>query len=87
MGGTNPTFRDTVQQERSDWRRMRRWLRKQEQPSFDQLWEHAEAYQDAAGEANRRDPMEAVLLSVCLGQQIEISALEDRLEELEDQKS
>lgn len=66
---------------------MRRWLRRHEQPSFDRIWEHAEAYQDAAGETNRRDPMEAVLLSICLGQQIEIAALENRVEEVEDQKS
>lgn len=83
MGRTNPTFPDIVQQERSDWQIMRKWVRKLKQPAFDQIWEHAEGFSDAAGEANRRDPMEAILMSVCLGQQIEIAELEERLEELE----
>lgn len=84
MGRTNPTYRDIVQQERGDWRRMRQYLRKHKQPSFDRLWEHAEGFSDAAGEANRRNPTEAILMSICLGQQIEITALEDRVAELDD---
>lgn len=84
MGRTNPTYRDRVQARRSDWRRMRKFLRRQQQPAYDRLWEHAETHADVAGEANPRDPMQGILMSICLGQQLEIERLEERLAELGD---
>jgi len=84
MGKTKPTYRNRVQEHRSDWRQMRRWLRKHQKFAYDRLWEHADNHSDAVGEANPRDTMNGVLLSICLGQQLEIAQLEERLEELGD---
>lgn len=85
MGKTNPTYRDRVQAQHSDWRRMRKALRRHQQPAFDRLWEHAENHADAAGIGNPRDPMDGIFLSICLGQQREIQRLEDELEELKEE--
>jgi len=62
---------------------MRRWLRAEDKSDYDDMWLHAEDLADAAGEANPRDPMRGVLMSICLGQQMEINRLEARLDELD----
>ena len=83
MGKTKPTYRNRVQEHRSDWRRMRKYLRKHQKPAYDRLWEHADNLSDATGQANPRDTMNGVLLSICLGQQLDIERLEERLEDLD----
>lgn len=83
MGSTRPTDRNQLQEIRSDWRMMGKWRRKQSQPAYHRLWEHAEAHADTAGETNPCDPMRGGVTSMCLGQQLEIAALEERLAELE----
>jgi len=83
MGRTRPTYRRMLEKERQEYEPMRRWLRKQYKSDYDSLWVHAEDFADAAGEANRADPMEAILVSICLGQQYEIGMLQTRIQELE----
>ncbi|MHB9288156.1 hypothetical protein ACKVMT_14100 [Halobacteriales archaeon Cl-PHB] len=85
MGKTKRTYRDMVQDCRDTWSRMERYLRRQHTPAYEQLWTHAIDHSDAAGEANPRDPFLGVLMSICLGQQLEIAELQERLDELEAQ--
>jgi len=61
---------------------MRRWLRAEDKSDYDDMWLDADNLADAAGEANPRDPMQGVLMSICLGQQMEINRLEGRLDQL-----
>lgn len=62
---------------------MRRYLRKQHRPAYDALWTHAENHSDVAGQANPTTPMHGIFMSMLLGQQLEIEALRERIEELQ----
>jgi len=83
MGKTNPTYRDTMQQKRQDYSNAERAVRTQFQPAWDQLWTHASDHADVMHIHNPRDPMEGILMSICLGQQLEIRELQERLDDLE----
>jgi len=83
MGKTNPTYRDSMQQKRDDYSAAERAVRVQFQPAWDQLWVHASDFADVMHMQNPRDPMEGILMSICLGQQVEIMELQERLAELE----
>jgi len=72
-----------LEKERQEYEPMRRWLRKQYKSDYDSIWVHAEDFADAAGEANRTDFMESILVSICLGQQYELRMLEQRIQALE----
>jgi hypothetical protein len=87
MGKTKRTYRDTLQDCQDEWSGMARFLRQQHKPAWNRLWVHAMDYSDAAGEANPRDPMKGVLMSVCLGQQREIDELRERLDDLESEEA
>jgi hypothetical protein len=80
MGKTRRTYRDALLDERSKWANARRWLRRQHQPTWDNMWVHAEDYADAIGEANPRNPMFGALMAICLGQQKEIERLKENRE-------
>ncbi|MFB6153817.1 MAG: hypothetical protein ABEJ27_06150 [Halodesulfurarchaeum sp.] len=67
-----------------EWQVYRRGLRRRDKEQFDQLWEHARQFADASGLQNAGDPMDAVLLSICLAQERRIAELEDRIDALED---
>lgn len=84
MDKTRPTYRDTIREIRSDWRPYRKWLRRRQRPAYDDMWTLAEDLSDAAGEANPRDPMKGILLSICHGQQMKINELQRRLDDLEE---
>lgn len=72
-----------MDQRRSDFEPMRRWLRQHYQVHYDHMWTHAEDFADAAGEANPTDPWNGILVSICLGQQQEISTLRQKNSDLE----
>lgn len=80
MGRTNPTFRDRLRRCRQDWQPFRRGLRAGHKPAFDALFDDAEAYADAAGYQNAREPMHAVLIAMLLAQKRKLRALEERVE-------
>lgn len=63
-----------------DWGAYRRALRKQDQPHFDRLFEHADTHADAAGYMNPTDPTLAVLVSILLAQEKRITTLENGAE-------
>lgn len=83
MGRTNPTYRDRLRAQEQAWSDYRRVLRRSEREHFDALWTAARAHADAAGFQNPGDPMDAILVSICLEQQQTISRLERRLAALE----
>lgn len=87
MGRTNPTYRDRLDSQEQAWGNYRRGLRQHEKAHFDVLWEAARTHADASGLQNPGDPMDAILLSICLEQQKTISNLEDRVTELQSEES
>ena len=76
MGRTNPTYRQHVRRLNREWGKYRRTLRRQDQPHFDRLFEHAETYADAGSQLNTTDPVVPVLFSIMLAQEKRIAALE-----------
>lgn len=84
MGRTNPTYRDTLRALEQQWGDYRRALRRRDQARFDRLFEHARRGADAASYLNHEDPMRVALVSIALGQQAEIEALEARVDALEE---
>lgn len=83
MGRTNPTFRDLLERYRADYGDFRRGLRAAHEPAFDALFDDAEAYADAAGFQNAREPMHPILLAMLLAQKRQVLALEERVAALE----
>lgn len=80
MGRTNPTFRDVLRSLEDNWQDYRRALRRPDQDRFDQLWEDARQYADAAGYLNHQNPMVVVLFSIVLAHERRIQDLEAELE-------
>ncbi|UHQ96341.1 hypothetical protein [Natrinema halophilum] len=81
MGKTNPTYRDQLRRLEEDWQPFRQALRVQYQEEFDQLFDDARQFADAAGIQNERRVMEPFLVSVLLAQECRIRELEGSLEE------
>jgi len=81
MGRTNPTYRDTLRHLEDEWSDFRRGLRPRDQEHWDQLWEQAAGYADAAGYHYTTRKMDLVLMSMVLAQERRIAELEAELEE------
>jgi len=79
MGRTNPTYRDTLRHLEEEWTDFRRGLRHREQEHWDQLWEQASGYADAAGYHYTTRKMDLVLMSMVLAQERRIAELEAEL--------
>jgi hypothetical protein len=84
MGRTNPTYRRYLERQREAFADFRRALRRQSRADFDQLFEHAHHYADAAGYLNRTDPETALLLTMLVGVEADRRALEQRVADLEE---
>jgi hypothetical protein len=84
MGRTNPTYRDRLRAFEDAWTGFRRGLRRERQGEFDALFERADRYAAAAGQANPADPDVAVLLSMLVGHERELGRLRERVAALED---
>jgi hypothetical protein len=83
MGRTNPTYRDRLRAFEESWAGFRRGLRRERQDDFDALFERADRYAAAAGQANAADPDVAVLLSMLVGHERELGRLRGRVAALE----
>ncbi|SDK00602.1 hypothetical protein [Natronorubrum texcoconense] len=83
MGRTNPTYRDALRGLESEWKPMRRALRREYQADFDRLFDRGRTFADAAGYANPTDPERALLLSLALAHEVELRRLRAELEERE----
>ncbi len=66
------------------WEEYRRALRRQDQPHFDRLFEHARTYADASGYFNHQYVEIPILVSIALAQEKRIAALEEKLDAGED---
>ncbi|QLG47884.1 hypothetical protein [Natrinema halophilum] len=77
MGKTNPTYRDQLRRLEEDWQPFRRALRVQYHDEFDQLFDDARQFADAAGIQNEMAVMEPFLISVMLAQECRIREIED----------
>ena len=83
MGRTVLPIAQVVQQERDEWTKFRRALRKEDQQAFDELFDIAKYHSPAFAYASRPVPTEAVFMSVLIEHQKIINSLRKRLEELE----
>ena len=79
MGRTVPTFRQLLEQTAARWSKFRRALRREDQVCFDRLFRHARSYTQAATYQASDNPMESVLLSIALGHEKRLDALESAL--------
>lgn len=81
MGKTNNTYRGHVSEIKNTYSKFERGLREPDKKHWSDLWVHAEQYADAAGYHNPHNPIQTILLSICLGQQKQLNYLEEKLEE------
>lgn len=81
MGKSVPTFRDELREIEADWKNYRRALRGKEKLIFDELFRKAKKHASAAQAQAHIDPMETVLFSILLEQQMEIDRLKRKIED------
>ncbi len=79
MGKSVPTFRRELDRIESEWKKFRKALRSDERESFDELFMKAKKHASAAQYQANPDPMESVLLSMILEQQMEIDRLKRKI--------
>ncbi|WP_235019632.1 hypothetical protein [Natrialba sp. INN-245] len=77
MGRTNPTYRNAIRAIESEWKPMRRALRREHQSDFDRLFDRARGFADAAGYANPPGPERALVLSLLLAHEAELRRLRE----------
>ncbi|MCB4757539.1 MAG: hypothetical protein LHV69_11015 [Elusimicrobia bacterium] len=80
MGRTLPTQIQILREAEHAWRGFRRALRKEDQDAFDVVWSYARRHATASSMAARPLPFEAQALSMMVGLQREIMALQQSLE-------
>jgi hypothetical protein len=83
MGRTILPIAQVIQQEREEWAKFRRVLRREDQTPFDEMFDSAKYHSAACAYASRPVPMEAIFMSILLEHQKAISALRKRIEKLE----
>jgi len=75
MGRTVPTYRRTLESIVREWGDFRRALDGEDREAFDRLMAKARRHSSASSYAALCDPLEAVLLSILLEQEKEITSL------------
>ena len=83
MGRTVLPIAQIIQQEREDWAKFRRVLRKADQKALDDMFDLAKYHSAAFAYASRPVPTEPVFMSILLEHQKTIELLRERIEELE----
>jgi hypothetical protein len=79
MGRTTPTFVDLLRQTEEHWAEFKRALRREDRPYFEKLFQQVRYFTPSAMYQCHDNPMETILLSVCLAQEIRIAGIEERL--------
>jgi hypothetical protein len=79
MGRTVPTFREQIEQATEHWVKFRRALRREDQQHFARLFRIVRSYTYAATYPCHDNPMETILLTVCLSHERRIAAVEQIL--------
>ena len=83
MGRTVLPYSQVWEEERQRWQKFRRALRREDQVHLDRLFELARLHLQAGVYASNPWPLESLLLSMLLEHQKALSALEERLQRLE----
>ncbi len=83
MGRTLPSFTQLVNSLPEEWGKFRRALRREDRALLDELFSLARYHSAAAAYAGRADPMEPVLLAICLELLRKVKELESKLKALE----
>jgi hypothetical protein len=79
MGKTVPAYRMALEEEISRWSGFARALRKPDRESFDELMDMCRSFASAGGNATNPILFEPFVISIILGQQKRILALEKKL--------
>ena len=79
MGKTVPAYRMALEEEISRWNGFVRALRKDDREAFEELMDMCRGYASEAGNATNPILFEPMVMSVLLGQQKRIRALEKKL--------
>jgi hypothetical protein len=69
MGRTLPPFSQLIEQERRTWGPFRRALRKEDQATFDRLFDYAKLHVQAGVYLSRPWPFEVIAMAILLEQQ------------------
>lgn len=83
MGRTVLPIAQVIQQEREEWSKFRRALRKEDQSAFDELFDIAKYHSAPCSYASRPVPTEPIFMAILLEHQKTIAALRKRIEQLE----
>jgi hypothetical protein len=83
MGRTVLPYSQVWEEERERWRKFRRALRKEDQAHLDRLFESARLHLQAGVYAANPWPLESMLMAMLLELEKAVSALEERLKDLD----
>lgn len=83
MGRTVLPVAQIIQQEREEWSKFRRVLRKEDQKALDDMFDLAKYHSAAFAYASRPVPIEPMFMSILLEHQKTIVTLRKRIERLE----
>lgn len=83
LGRTVPTFRQALEEEMEKWKEYRKALREDQRKSFDRMMEACKRHSSASGQAKRPDPLEAMIFSILLEQQMMLESLEKRIDRIQ----
>lgn len=83
MGKTLPTFRNHIENCRTDLAPFKRAMKPQNKELFDQVFNNIRYLSMPAKATGRMDTDWLILFNLCVGQQREIRELRERLNELE----
>ena len=83
MGRTVPSYRQALEAEITRWEGFRKALRGEDLEVFDRMMNSCRLYASAGSMATRAILVEAMFMSVLLGQQKELGEIRESLERLE----
>lgn len=86
MGRTVLPYSQVLEQEKQRWQKFRRALRQEDQAHLDRLFELARLHTQAGVYASQPWPLEVIFMSILLEQQKALTALEERLQRLEESR-
>jgi hypothetical protein len=80
MGRTLPPFSQLIEQERRAWAPFKRALRKEDQATFDRLFDYAKLHVQAGAYLSRPWPFEVIAMAILLEQQKRLERVLTRIE-------
>lgn len=83
VGRTVLPIAQILQQERDEWAKFRRALRKEDQRAFDEMFDIVKYHSAACAYASRSVPMESIVVSILIEHQKTIARLREQVKELQ----